>query len=186
MMNNQCPRCDMPRVHCICGTDQLTQERTCPNCHNRKSYCTCGKRRNTSGQPMTMQHYTDYTKEEDYAVTSKIYRDSPEKRRIIAEYYPMPNEALLTWIERTDVTCEYVMEFSYNLHMGVHTGKQPWASHRTSRICPTCGPNQLIQMARTALYLMKDVVPLHKIYWKVETDNLGNKTYTLTKEEDTS
>ncbi len=147
-----CTSCGYERVHCIC--------------YNQNQHGTT-HRRNTSGETTKYQNFQNYQNHDDYAETSRIYRNSDEKK-FMEEFYPIDKENLATYLARTSIAEEKIIEHSMYKH--IYSGRKPWPSHTSTRYCPVCTLCQFVNIWRELGNAMSQVMDISKWQINVTSD----------------
>lgn len=125
----------------------LEKKGTCPHCDYPKRDCHCGRRKNTSGDYVAYNNYTDYRGTDNYAMTARINRGvSPEERHIMEELQPMDEELLSNYIKRTEIAEHNLCKYSIQHHL--YGTKKVWACHTSSRYCFICVLVQFVNVTR--------------------------------------
>jgi hypothetical protein len=122
---------------------------TCDHCGHMKSHCVCGRPRNTSGDTVKYNNYTDFRNHDDYAMTARINRTSSEERKIMDELSPISGENLKTFIKRTSLAERKLTEYAVTHHL--YGTKRVWSCHTSSRYCFICTMAQYIEVNRMVL-----------------------------------
>ncbi len=117
---------------------------TCTHCGYEKHECTCGKKRNTSGDIVAYQNYTDYRGFSDYATTRRISHEEV-KQKYMEELHPLDGERLQDFFKRTSKHIQQLNEYSSQHHL-VGTKKGAWQCHTSSRYCFICVQIQLTNL----------------------------------------
>jgi hypothetical protein len=144
----------------------LEKQGTCQHCGYEKRNCMCGRKRNTSGDYVAYNNYTDYRNINDYAMTARINRTSAEDRKIMEELLPIDGEPLDNYIERTNIAEQKLTEHAIQHHL--YGTKRVWSCHTSSRYCFICTMAQYINTTRSILMMMKD---LEKTKYIINVDN---------------
>lgn len=133
----------------------LAKTGTCPHCDYPRSDCHCGRKKNTSGQYVAYNNYTDYRNINDYAMTARINRTSAEDRKIMEELLPMDNEPLDNYIQRSAIAEQKLTEHAIQHHL--YGTKRVWSCHTSSRYCFICTMAQYININRSLFMMLKDL-----------------------------
>ncbi len=150
---------------------------TCPHCGFQLFECTCGKKRNTSGDVVAYQNYTDYRGFSDYSTTKRLSHEET-KQKYMEEINPLPDEILLSFFKRTDKHIQQLNEYSSQHHL-VGTKKGAWQCHTSSRYCFICVQIQLTNLLTSIINTLPDLVNLENITFKTNIDDDGIYHYHL-------
>lgn len=151
-MEQTCPRCGYQRTHCQCG---LGTQKFCNACSNPIQYCRCGRGRNTDGSHKEYHQWDGWssTAEEEFSTTSRIFRRNPDEAHLMEEIIPIPNEELLTYVQRAYSSRRRQVE--YLMHRHIYGTKRTWPCHTTTRTCPVCA---MCQIANVSDSLIKALI----------------------------
>ncbi len=152
----------------------LSKTGTCTSCGYEKIHCICHNKnqrgttynRNTSGQTEKYQHYQNYqeTNNDQYAETSRINRGSDEEK-FMEEFNPVQDELLSTYISRTAIATEKLIEHSMFKH--IYGGRKPWPSHTSTRYCPVCTLCQFVNTLRATLISLSEIQDISLLKFEV-------------------
>jgi len=126
--------------------------------------CTCGKKRNTSGEVVAYQNYTDYRGFSDYATTRRTAQ-ADHKQKYMSELHPLNNESLLSFFDRTQTHIQQLNEYSIQHHL-VGTKKGAWQCHTSSRYCFICVQVQLANLLQSVIENLPIFVDLTKLHFE--------------------
>ncbi len=142
----------------------LAKHGTCSSCGYEKQYCICETNnqhgtiypRNTSGETRKFQNYDHYNSNtDDYARTAPMYRDPyGNERKFMEELYPVNDETVSTYLKRTEIASDQLIQSS--MHKHIFGGRKPWPSHTSSRYCPVCTLCQFVETLTQILQLLPD------------------------------
>lgn len=156
----------------------LEKTGTCASCGYEKRNCMCGRPKNTSGEYTMYQNYKDFRNTPDYAMTARINRSSAEDRKIMEELLPTNNENVITFLQRSDLASSKLIEYSINHHL--YGTKRVWSCHTTSRYCFICTLSQFLNILRSTLSSISDLVDLTKLYFKITQQDNPDEDPTFT------
>ncbi len=154
----------------------LAKTGTCPNCDYEKMFCICNNnkirnhntgKRNTSGD-LVRPPYQNYSEQEDYA-RHQHYDPSSYERKFMQEFFPIDTEQLTTYISRTNIQSEKIIESSVHKHL--YGGKKAWPCHTTTRYCPVCILAQQVEQLRQIIISLSEVQDLSLLILQVTTSN---------------
>lgn len=148
----------------------LEKQGTCPSCGYEKKNCMCGRKKNTSGDYVAYQNYTDYRNTNDYAMTQRINRGSSEERKIMEELLPVSGEKLTTFLKRTEIGEQKLIEHSIQHHL--YGTKRVWSCHTSSRYCFICTTSQYLNVNRSLFISLQELITLENII--INVDNSQN------------
>ncbi len=154
----------------------MKSDRTCTHCGFAMYECTCGKKRNTSGEVVAYQNYTDYRGFSDYATTRRITHEE-NKQKYMEELHPLSGETLLAFFKRTQTHIQQLNEYSIQHHL-VGTKKGAWQCHTSSRYCFICVQVQLTNLLCSIIETLPQLRKLEKLSFKITTKDDIN-TFTL-------
>lgn len=144
---------------------------TCTHCGYLKEQCQCGKKRNTSGDVVMFNNYTDQRGTSDYSLTSKIGYASDDrikpKMKLMDELHPIDGEKLLTYLKRTEIGEIELSTYSIAQHLWL-TKKGVWACHSSSRYCFICNLVQFNNVNRAIFETLQQLTDISKYYIKVD------------------
>lgn len=143
---------------------------TCSGCGYEKKNCMCGRKKNTSGEYAMYQNYTDFRNSNDYAMTARINRTSSEDRKFMEELMPVNGELLITYIQRSEIAEQKLIEHSIQHHL--YGTKRVWACHTSSRYCFICTMAQFLNVNRAMFTLLPTIRNLENI--KIKVDDTQN------------
>ncbi len=153
-------------------------DKTCTHCGFTRAECICGKKRNTSGDVVAYQNYTDYRGFLDYATTRRISQ-AETKQKYMEELHPLPNENIMAFFERTAKHIQQLNEYSIQHHL-VGTKKGAWQCHTSSRYCFICVQVQLTNLLESSIKALNEILDLQKFYYEISETPDGIKQYKLT------
>ncbi len=146
---------------------------TCSHCGFQLYECTCGKKRNSSGDVVAYQNYTDYRGFSDYATTKRITHEEA-KQKYMEELHPIDNETLQAFFKRTSKHIIELNEYSSQHHL-VGTKKGAWQCHTSSRYCFICVQIQLTNL----LNVIIETLDPQGYSFKVTTDEGKSNSFSL-------
>ncbi len=159
------------------GIHLVRGDRTCTHCGYAMYECTCGKKRNTSGDVVAYQNYTDYRGFSDYATTKRITHEEA-KQKYMEELNPLDNERLDAFFLRTSKHIQQLNEYSSQHHL-VGTKKGAWQCHTSSRYCFICVQIQLTNLLQSIIDTLPVIVDFKEISFKTNIDDDGIYHYHL-------
>lgn len=134
-------------------------------------------KRNSSGDLVKFNYYTDYTKEKNlYAMTSSIHQQ--QQRNEIKhnnDILPIDRESLNIWLKRTIKSSMDLTEYSRNQH--IHGTTKTWACHTSSRYCFICTLCDFVDILRIMAHGLEDLGT--SMQWSISVDEDGETRYQL-------
>ncbi len=152
-------------------------DKTCTHCGFTRAECICGKKRNTSGDVVVYQNYTDYRGFSDYATTRRVTHEE-SKQKYMEELHPLPNENLHAFFDRTKIHIQQLNEYSIQHHL-VGTKKGAWQCHTSSRYCFICVQVQLTNLLESIINTLPQLVSIDDLKFNVSKNEEGINQYNL-------
>ncbi len=147
----------------------LSKTGTCPSCGYEKIHCICNNKnqhgtmynRNTSGETQKYQYFQNYSNNpDDYSETARIYRHTDEQK-FMEELNPVNEEYVTSFIARTAIATEKLIEHSMYKH--IYGGRKPWPSHTATRYCPVCTLCQFVNLFRDFCIELSNVIDISNL-----------------------
>ncbi len=155
----------------------LAKTGTCAVCDYEKMYCICDNAklrnyqtgaRNTSGD-LVRPPYQNYSEQDDYS-RRQHYDPNSYERKFMEEFFPIQDELISTYISRTNLASQKIVESSIHKHL--YGGKKVWPCHTTSRYCPVCILAQQVEQNRKLIIALSEHMDMSKLYLNVtQTDH---------------
>ncbi len=152
-------------------------DKTCTHCGFTRSECICGKKRNTSGDVVAYQNYTDYRGFSDYATTRRISQ-AESKQKYMEELHPLQSENLSAFFQRTQTHIQQLNEYSIQHHL-VGTKKGAWQCHTSSRYCFICVQVQLTNLLTSIIETLQNDKIISDTFFTVTKDENDISKYKL-------
>ncbi len=158
-----CPNCDFEKMHCICDNQRQRNHNT-------------GKR-NTTGD-LVRPDYQNYSQQDDYT-RRQHYDPNSYERKFMEEFFPIDQEVVSTYIARTNMASNKIIESSIHKHL--YGGAKVWPCHTTSRYCPVCILAQQVEQLRQLIIALSETQDMSKIQLNVQqSDSRTSPTITIT------
>ncbi len=140
-------------------------------------------KKNTSGDEVKFNNFdnsnyalNDYSRIGKMRPAQNERYDSKEAHQMI-EFLPVDGENCMSWQRRTAQAAYKLTEHSRYYH--VYGTSKTWACHTTSRYCFICELCNFVDMLRTFINSLDELIPLSSLNWQVLTDAEG-LSYRLT------
>lgn len=146
----------------------LEKKGTCAHCGYENRHCQCNEQpeKYPSGY---FNYYGNTWSRDNFAITSRIQRHTEAERKFMEELLPIDKEDVKTYLERSDIAMQKLIEHSIWYHL-YGTKKGVWPCHSSSRYCFICNLAQFVEINRTFMMSMNDFVDLSQVIIRTESD----------------